>query len=178
MCLREYLLDCKTEILKIITRAVWRQNHGINRTCFKMAFRKYLAVTYLPWSKTSDIILAHDYSQSNCFHGISQAKILEWVAISSSQPRDRTRISRNYYPLHLTRRDTWGTKKCTGLRSFQQPVTQQRIYLTLNFSRSMLAHAWQTFPRLSPLPPQPELPPHLSASLHLMDNHTRPTCKP
>lgn len=46
ICLRGYLLDCKTEILKIITRADWRQNHGINRTCFKMAFRKYLAVTY------------------------------------------------------------------------------------------------------------------------------------
>ena len=48
MCLKGYLLDCKTEILKIVTRAVWRQNHGINRTCFKMAFRKYLAVTYIP----------------------------------------------------------------------------------------------------------------------------------
>lgn len=27
MRLRGYLLDCKTEILKIVTRAVWRQNH-------------------------------------------------------------------------------------------------------------------------------------------------------
>ena len=47
-------------------------------------------------------------------HGILQARILEWVAISfsrgSSRPRDRTRVSRiagRHFNLWATREDVW-----------------------------------------------------------------------
>ena len=55
-------------------------------------------------------------------HGILQARVLEWVAISfsrgSSRPRDRTQISRipgRHFNLWATREPSWVAKLCPNL---------------------------------------------------------------
>ena len=71
------------------------------------------------------------------FHGILQARILEWVAVPSSrgsfQPRDRTQVSRiagNSLPTEPP-----GKPKNTGVGS---PSLLQRIFLTQKLNRGLL----------------------------------------
>ena len=89
-------------------------------------------------------------------HGILQARILEWVAISfsrgSSQPRDQTRVS-----LIAGRRfNLWATREAPSpeVCSNSCPLVQW-CYLTISSSAALFSFCLQSFPTSGSFPVSP-----------------------